>query len=389
MEQMERVRRGRSQLVTDSPFFGVLGLHLELIEDRSIETMATDGKRLLVNPEFAATLSDPELRGVLAHEVYHCAMDHMGRLGSREMPIWNEAADYAINLDLFDSGFTLPQCALLDRKWQGMSAESIYAELYQAKQDKPKDGNNLQPGNGQPNQNKSQNGNGNDPGKCGGVIAPKASEAADLARDWKGRVISAAAVAAKAGSLPDGIARLIDHARKPRIDWRDMLRRFVSDSMNRDYSWTRPNRRHIGSGLYLPSMVSNGRSRVIVAIDTSGSIDSAALEAFKGELQALLDESATDALTVLYCDCELQGQAEFQSGDILKLEPKGFGGTSFEPVMTWAADNASNAACLIYFTDMLCGNAWGNDPGLPVLWANWARPKAAPFGEVIQIDGHN
>ena len=383
MEKLERVIKARAQLVADAPFFGCLALHLAMEESTEFDTMATDGEKLFINAEFVETLTDAELRGVVAHEVLHCASQHMTRLGNRDPETFNEAADFAINGELLSLGFTLPQGALVDSQYDGMTAEQIYGQLMRRPQ-KQKPGNvTNRPGAGNPGKN------GNDPGKCGGIIKPgNDAKAAAIGADWQGKALMAAAIASKqAGTLPGSIARLVAALRATETPWREILRRFITESNSRDYSWSKPNRRHIGNGLYLPSLVSDGRGRIIVLVDTSGSIDPAALQAFQGELQAVLDERAADALTVVYCDARIQGVAEFESGDTVKLETIGGGGTDFAPAMQWASDNGHGAACVIYFTDLEC-YSFGRDPGLPVIWANWAKPRAVPFGEVVQIDGH-
>jgi predicted metal-dependent peptidase len=36
---------------------------------------------------------------------------------------------------------------------------------------------------------------------------------------------------------------------QPRLDWPEVLRRYISAASPSDYAWTRPNRRHIARGL--------------------------------------------------------------------------------------------------------------------------------------------
>ena len=75
--------------------------------------------------------SDPELIGLLAHEVMHPAMQHHTRRGDRDPALWNDAADYAINPILTEAGFTLPGDMLNDPEYRGMTAEQIYDALNQ------------------------------------------------------------------------------------------------------------------------------------------------------------------------------------------------------------------------------------------------------------------
>jgi predicted metal-dependent peptidase len=455
MDQSTRLDRAVYQLVTSpgGQFFGTLAMHLKQVERRDIETAATDGVHLFYNPEYLATLTDAKLRGLAVHEVWHCAADHMGRLGARDLPTFNEAADYELNQELVAAGFELPDGALLDAKWNGQTAESIYGELIreasQKQQQKQQGQNGSGSGNGSGNGSQGQAGSGsqqgqngsgaaspssgagkaangqagaggqngsgapstgtgsdpkaagsmpggagggsggNDPGKCGGFLPAPQGMGAELTQKWEARVIQAAAICEKAGKLPGNVKRMIQEARKPRVDWREALRRFVSNSMSRDYSWQKPNRRYFGGGLYAPALVSNGREHGILGIDSSGSVNDAALGAIREAVQDMLDSRLFDRVTVFYCDTEITGVEEFESGDLIRLDAKGGGGTRFAPAMDWIREHGHGAACAIYFTDLCVSERHiGRDPGLPLIWANWHRPRAMPFGEVLQIDPH-
>ena len=462
MRQIERVRRARSQLVMGRhPFYGCLALNLKLetSDGTGVGTMATDGKRLVVNEDWVSSLSDDELRGVIVHEVMHIAYGHPFRRGRRDPREWNVAGDFAINRDLLSQGFTLPDSRLYDPQFDGLSAEQIYArrvreaEERRAQQpqrqqssagqgqqsqgepeddgdedieddpaggqspgDEPGDEPDDKPGDGdpdepdgepegdpgdepddepgdQPDDGPDEAEAAGDPGGCGEVLdAADPSNSLELEEEeakWKAKVLAAAAIAkAQAGDLPAEIERLVSEQRAPaRQDWRQQLRRFVTQSISRDHTWARPNRRFIGSGLYLPSLQSDAVDHVLIAIDTSGSIDSRALSAFAEEMQDIFGSGACDRITVVYCDRVIHGEpAAFTNGDSLVFTPVGGGGTDFAPVTEWAAEQ--QAACLIYLTDLLC-RSFGTDPGLPVLWARWgAYGVEPPFGDVIEIDPH-
>lgn len=387
-ESMRRVIKARSQLIVSHPFIGVLCLHLKIEIDNGADnpTMATDGVTLWINESFVATLTDAELRGVLAHEVWHCGCLHMDRRGKRDARQWNEAADYAINDDLTEMGFTLPKGALLDSKFRGLSAESIFADLQRQRQQQPKQGQSGQgapvQGGGSPGQGSAP---GNDPGQCGAIRDRPASNG-DLAGQWKARTLQAAAVAkAQAGKLPGSMERLIAELRSTRTSWKEILRRFVDQSAIKSSSWSRPNRRFIAGGLYLPGKQSDAAQRILVGIDTSGSIDNDALTAFASELQELLDANCCDKISVAYCDTQISSIVEYEAGDSVKLVAQGGGGTSFVPVLKWAGEQ-TDAACVIYFTDL--AGTFGDDPGVPVLWATWIDRARAPFGELIKIDSY-
>ena len=226
------------------------------------------------------------------------------------------------------------------------------------------------------------------------AAAPHDAEAlAKAAADWQTKTRTAAAVAKSrnAGELPGDLERTIEGLNEAAVSWRDVLRRFIDDSARKDYSFSRPNRRHIGRGIILPGLVPDGLNRLVVAVDTSGSFDAECLEQAGAELQAAFDEGGADRITVIYCDKTVQRVDDFEAGELLEFHPKGGGGTSFAPVMDWIEENAADASAVIYITDLHC-NDFGEEPAAPVIWAHVGNPRdfsglaaRAPFGEAIQV----
>lgn len=376
-----KILKARTTLLWDHPFFGALAVQLAVVEkpDLSPPTMATDGRHLFYHPEFVKKLSMPEMVFVMAHEVLHNAFEHHIRRQSRDPLLWNVACDYAINGELVEAKLTMPKMGLLDPQFTGMSAEAIYRLI---EEDLPP----ALKGRG-----------GGDPGGCGTVIDGCAqhdeSAVADLRAQVQMQVRQAAAIAKglAAGKLPAGIERLIERLTKPVVDWRTVLRRFIDESLARDYSWMRPNRRFLDSGFVLPGMVADGIGHLVVAIDTSGSIDEKALIAFASEVNGAFSECAIDKVTVIYADAEVHRTEEYLSGDVLDFRPAGGGGTAFAGTFDWIAKNAGDASAIIYFTDL---EVWdfGNEPDAPVLWAVYGHPPSfkelaarTPFGEAISI----
>jgi predicted metal-dependent peptidase len=129
--QLLKVTKARTRLLIEQPFFGTLCLRLEISKRTDMPTMATDGRYIFYNPDFVEKLSHPELMGVFAHEVLHCALSHHTRRGDRHPVVWNIAADFVINPILKDAGMQLPAGCLYDQKYAGKSAEEVYADLMQ------------------------------------------------------------------------------------------------------------------------------------------------------------------------------------------------------------------------------------------------------------------
>jgi predicted metal-dependent peptidase len=138
LQATERVMKARAELILTRKrtFYGVLVGQVTPIASSKYPTMATNGKQHFFNPRFIMGLKKNHLGketspqnlvvGVQAHETEHDARRHHTRRGGRDPMKWNEATDYAINIDLIDEGFELPEGALIDEKYRGMSAEDIY-----------------------------------------------------------------------------------------------------------------------------------------------------------------------------------------------------------------------------------------------------------------------
>ena len=382
--------KARAALLVGAPFWGVLSLRLAPVEDPSINTMQTDGISIRYNPGFVTGLSRGLLRTTIAHETMHCAALHHTRRGGRDLRRWNIACDYAINPLLVEAGFALPDGLLLDPAYSGLSAEDIYARL-PPDDGEHDDGHDSEDPGGMgsvtdPPPDGARSGDGGSAAQTDqpGQSATRLLSTAERARQEESWVLATAQAEATAKAMGIGagdIARAIGEQVAPKVDWRDVLRRFLSAAAKSDYAWTPPNRRYIARGLYLPSLRSETLGPVVVAVDTSGSIDDATLAAFSAEITAIMDEAAPEAIHVVYCDDAIAGTETYEAGDVIGLTPHGGGGTAFRPVFDWIARSDIQPVCAIYLTD-LEGDDFGSAPDCPVLWISTGKTDA-PFGEVI------
>ena len=438
-----RIIKARSALILDAPFFGSLAMRLQVIADETRKTMATDGRRLLYSTAFLDTVTASQLKFVVAHEVMHCAMNHHTRRGERDPKQWNVACDYVVNLILKQAGFDLPEWVLLDESFEGLGAEAVYRTLdAKKKQDEQQqqeqqqssqqggDKEEGQIGESQPDDKGDQDGEGSDdagnsgdddaegegnetsgdqpgdsnadegpsdPGGCGEILdaAPEHDEGAiaEAEAEWEVAVRQAVNVAKKqnAGIVPGFLQEVVADLAAPRTDWREVLRRFVDPSSTKNYSWARPNRRLMSQGYFNPGLISDGINHVAILIDTSGSVDQAALKIFGGETQAALEEGAIDKVSVVFIDTRVNRVAEYVRGDRIDFTVQGRGGTAFSPGLAWVNENAPDVAAAIYFTDLDCDD-FGEEPQYPVLWAAYGDPRflkdkmsRVPFGECIEL----
>jgi predicted metal-dependent peptidase len=373
MTARKKVTMARTSLVLDQPFFGALALRLAMKEDPTCKTAWVDGRTLGYNPEFVEDLTHAELVGLIAHEVMHCAAGHPWRRDAREHRRWNHACDRTINPMLRDSGFALPEGALyeIDPSHHGKSSEWVYDRL-------PPD----------------PDGDGSGAGDDGGAGDPlgevrdapaEADAEGNSEADWQQAVQQAAQAAKARGSLSGDLERAAKAVAEARVDWRSVLRRFVQQVARADYSWTRPNPRYLARGLYLPALRSEEMGPVVVAIDTSGSIDAVLLDQFGGELRAIAEDLRPERVHVIYCDSAVRRIDTFERGEPIELHPAGGGGTAFSPVFEAVDDLEDVPSCVVYLTD-LDGTFPESAPPMPVLWASTSGPDdEVPFGEVVPV----
>lgn len=437
------VLSARTGLVLDEPFFGALALRLEIVEDPTCKTAWTDGVRLGYKPAYVESLSYAELKGLLVHEIMHCASGHPWRRDGRESRRWNRACDFAINPIVTDAGFTLPEGGLFDESFEGKSSEWIFDRIPETpKSPEPPEheegeGEGEEGGSGDEGDDESPSNNtsGSDPsdepgddesesegegegegdadgdegegegegegesdeggdGSEGGSESDAPGEVRDAPpeakeeegeneADWQRAVQQAAMAAKRRGSLSAGLERFAEEAVEARVDWRSVLRRFVSEVASADYSWQRPNPRYLVGGLFLPALRSEAMGPIAVAVDTSCSIDDVTLAQFEAEIRAVADEMSPERVYVLFADAAVKKVDVFEKEDEISFEPVGGGGTAFAPALDAMAEFDPPPIAAVYLTD-LYGSFPEVEPEFPVLWVSISREEA-PFGETVRL----
>jgi predicted metal-dependent peptidase len=340
----ERMGNSRARLLLQQPFYGVLLSMVDFIPESSIPTMATDGVKVYYNPIYVMDeLTDDETFGVILHEISHCIYLHctQKRRLNRAHHRWNCSCDYAINLEIKDMGYSLPQGVLLDNKYRDMNAEQIYDKL-------PEDCENLSTLDFHID---------NSDEAAWDDMEDKIITAWEMTKNHKGK-----------GDAPAGMKRWIDKLRKSRVRWERVFHRYVGQALAKDdYSFTRVNKRFLGQGIYLPDMRSYIIGSVVIAIDTSGSIGRNCLEQFAAEIAKI--GHLVDEITAMTCDAQVHEVVKIKRFEnfIKKLQMKGGGGTDFRPVFNKVKDLKMNPELLIYLTDAY-GSFPEKKPQYPVLW---------------------
>jgi len=361
MDAQTKMSRAMTRLIVHHPFFGSIGLTLNVSPSDAVPTMCTDGVSILWSPAFVDSLNLDEVIGVLAHEIMHVVLKHMLRRNNRDPMKWNIAADLAINPILVKGGFTLPEGGLLDHAYDGMSAEAIYERL--------------------PQNAEAPAGSGF--GEVEDAKTRSEAEAQQLEAEINAKVMMAASGAKAVGKLPADIDELITKMKRSQEDWRDVFRRFIGGDQPDDYSMRRPNRRMFHtSGIVAPSIQKIGAGDVVIGIDTSGSVSDGELAQFLGELNALSEDTKPNSITVITCDARVQTVRKYEQGEIIEnIKVGGRGGTLVTPVFDYIAKHELPVDNMVYLTDLEVYD-FPQQPDYPVLWvASWDGAKKAPWGE--------
>ena len=370
---LKKLTIARAQLLLNKGhgFFGMLALRLALVERPDIKTLAVDGKHCFYNADFVVNeLTDSLARSAMAHEVMHCVFEHITRRSNRTPRKWNQAGDFVINLVLEDANFDIGPGWLLNRAYADMTTDEVY---------------NLLPDSDDEGGGDSSGAGGGDSGDPLDEVLqgdPAEHEHTDI--DWKLATVQAAATAKAQGQLPASLKRFVEEiTAPPKVNWRDQLRQFITQISKDDYSWSRPNRRYLSAGIYLPGLWSENMGEIVVCIDTSGSIDQATLNAFGSEIKALVAAVRPTKTHVIYCDADINHIDVYDPHDDMQFKMHGGGGTDFRPPFDYVKEQGLQPECLVYLTDL-----YGPQPSsadFPVLWC-CTSGQIGQIGETIQIE---
>jgi predicted metal-dependent peptidase len=179
------------------------------------------------------------------------------------------------------------------------------------------------------------------------------------------------------GSMPGNIKILLDKLLikpEPLVDWRRVVKLFSESSSKTKVRNTmkRPSKR-FGT---VPGIKIKKLKKLLVAVDTSGSVGKPDLEDFFGEIYHLWRQGAE--VKVVECDTKIQREFDYRgkTPDFVL----GRGGTDFnEPIRF--ANSVYQPDGLIYFTDGFAPRP-ATAPRCPLLWVitkNGLRPDCDEF----------
>lgn len=357
-------------------------------------TWQEDGELVLrCQPEQWMQLTKLQQQGALKHEALHLVLGHVWRRHHYyDLVIFDCAADLVVNQYLRQEQICPPMVTLASiNAWLStlglppidpfLGVDDYYQALLplrsQLVQSMPELGHNpTSPGSGrlwhQSWQAISQQGDA--------ILKLQQSQ-------WQQHALNAAHRMGEVGcgDLPQELREQlaeIEARMKAQINWRRLLRLFAHNARKTKLKNTlrRPSKRY-GT---VPGIQVQPLQRILVAVDTSGSVSATQLSQFFDEIYWIWRTGAE--IIIVECDVDIQCQYHYRGEPI--SEVSGRGGTDFNAPIKLA--NQLRVDALIYFTD---GEAAApiEHPRMPLLWLlhNPAHDRVtanlAPSGRVLTM----
>ncbi len=376
---MDRIDLAYSKLGLREAFIAAVMTRVKREVSDKVSTAGTNGTWVRFNPQFCEPLTDEELFGLVLHESCHVVMMHMWRREGRDPRIWNYANDALINAYIKSRGWQLPKGGVhLGWVKEEHSSEYVYNKLKEQQQEQQSKGGG---GGGDEGDEDDGMGGGFD-GK--GDLEDAQDDATRV--DMEATIVASAKMAKECGQGSSMIDRVLERVGDPMVRWQDVCRSMMTESCAADYTYTRPSRRFIGSGLYLPSLRSDALGGLAIGFDTSGSMGPKECNQIAAEIQAIVDDLQPSFVEVVYCDYAVTHVERFERDDPLVLRPKGGGGTRFAPVFEHFAESGEQYCGMIFFTDMEGNLRECEEPPFPTIWADigYSHPQE-PFGTRVKV----
>jgi predicted metal-dependent peptidase len=351
----------------------------------------------MYNPKFIETLSDRELNFVVLHEALHKVFQHMSlwrKLWKENPMLANMSADYVVNYTIHEADpsndvTSIPDSALFDKKYAGMTTKQVFDTLKKDADANFGDGGSNGKRGGDKEGEGKGGGEGHDTHDWEGAEALSEEEVKETAKQIdqalrQGEIIR--------GKMQGNQNRTIDGLLEPKVNWREQLREFVNATCkNKDKtSWKRPHKRFLGQDIYMPSMIGETVGKIVVGIDTSGSIGNKELSEFLSEVVGICDDVSPESIELIYWDYDVAGHETYNMGDYAGLasttKPAGGGGTRVGCLNQYMKDKMIKPEATIILTDGYVEDDWGGAWDSPTLWAITSRNLTSPHGKSIYLE---
>ena len=317
--------------ITEPPLFQVLCIH-ELVPNTQMSCPLRSGrKKLEYNPDIVRELSDHALEEALRAEAVRLLLKHPYE--RRPDGCSQKAMGLASNLVVGDN-YKHPRFRIETPQDMGLKSGMNY-EWYARMVE----------------QQNSSGGQGNEDGEEGGSQG-QGDRHRDLAELWDEdelvvQMINEVISTTKSwGSIGGNFAEVLQASVKAKINWRNVFAGFRASiiSSKRRLTRMRPNRR---TGFDNMGSTRRFDTKLLVAVDVSGSIPSKSLEYFYGVINSAF-RYGFESIDVIQFDCGIRAVHSLKKV-IKDIAIIGRGGTSFQEPIDYAHENGYDG--LVILTD--------------------------------------
>lgn len=368
-------RRIKTQIMLYFKFFGSLLHNINIMVDNTQPTASISRTgELRYNEQFMDSLPEKQQIFIICHEILHAAFGHTTRIFQLNKDLrflGNVAGDYLVNEILVEFGMSMPKGCLYDKKYtvDKYTLEDVVRELLKNCKivEIPVLGADVQQGNGSGDQDQQE---------------ANTQAAKKFEQKMKQALVAATEIAKKQGKLPASLDRAMNELLKPKTNWRRELHDWFNVRIKTKRSYSRPNRRLIKDGLYVPTKNNLGCGHIGIGVDVSGSIGQKELDLFGSELNYLFESCSPRKITVVYFDRKVQKVDTYDELPI-KLVACGGGGTEFPACFNHFNKLEDNLDGMVFMSDGY--GTWPNAPDYPVVMLSTTK-EVCPFGKTIHVE---
>jgi predicted metal-dependent peptidase len=414
-----------SSLILIAPFTYPLLIFPIVIRPKMPSCAATDGLSFFVNPEKWFKMSFKQQMFVAMHEFLHVVLMHSKRCKSRLHHEYNCAADFIINSIIasqMGNHFDIPESSLFEENiHKSYNSEQLYDKILNEIKSRNENGIPLicsrcnEEFDIHSMNNKSESTDGCP--VCGGEkksinknmslneciealrAGKKIRESEDIfsfpsdGDDSKiiDSIIQAAARARALGRglFPSFYEEFIDNIKKSNIPWERLLIRFAKESLKgfSDRNPFKPEEKYLPFDIFIPKECTSKVGKLVLIVDTSGSMDTSEFEYACGHLKKLT--SLCENCTLITADAKVQEIVKVKSiiNDLKnkKIKFKGRGGTNMKEAFERASILKPNL--IILFSDMDIGE-FPPKPNIPIIFLATKNcyTKSSPYGIFIKMN---
>ena len=366
---------------------------------------------MFFNREFIDKLDDDELLGVILHETLHLALYHNVRNVDKNMQLWNIACDLEVNSIIDSMKFKLPKGGLMPQRdfklASRLSAENYYDAIYRKIEDQKKNGNGGQGGfsiegmgtlDDHSQWSKTESESEMVKQMVDTVVKPaiqknesdiNRSSIKDNITEALREVSDKKNKSARYGDQPGNYISKISVTGNGKVKWNYILNRLIRRTLSSNYtpSFKRTSRRY---GELVKGKIKNHKiDSIVVAVDTSGSINRDLHERFMEEI-ILIRRMFKIEIRYIQCDTEITQDIKLKRyTNVEDIAIKGGGGTDFRPVFDYIKQKNYKPNAILYFTDGQ--GAYPEKSNIDTLWIIDSEESLSygynpPFGYKLFLD---